>query len=97
MKWNAYANLRDGRPCHVGEKQWVAFHGCGKVHPVTVAVDPDGAFWGWHHTESPPDKLPTMIQWSKLMLDICFPMGADYAEKKGLGRVVRLSIEVQAE
>lgn len=95
--WEAYANLIRGQYRHVGSKAWVAMHYCGAVHPVTVTEDPEGGYWGWRWADSAPNSLPTMIQPSKLLLNIYLPMGVDGAAATERGQIVRLTITPREE
>ena len=59
-----------------------------KVRPA--AKDEESRYWGWWDSEK---KTFAMIYPSKLQSDICFPGGAEAAEKAGRGKQVNVKIE----
>lgn len=88
--WDLWAHDKQKYFSNIGDKRWVELHGLPyPIVPVTVAVAPDGAYWGWIDKDG---TRPTMIWGTEAQYRVCFPARPEELEQMGRGRTVRLSI-----
>ena len=89
-----WCRLRNGHYMNFYKSYYSVTTVCGataeEVRLVRLREDPDGTHWGWEATGR---GTFSMVQPSRMQLEMCFPYGMEVAVKKGDGRPVCLSVE----
>ena len=75
---------------YFGDKKHVELHMLDyAIVPVVLTESSKGKYYGWLDAK---EDVPSLVWNSRFLFEMCFPGGAEICEKRGDGRVVRMSV-----